>query len=82
MNHFSASQPICEDREREREREREFRELGSMLQPIWVREKEREREKEKKREGEREVWELCVSFDFPLGVIESETGEKYKEKKK
>ena len=78
MNHFSASQPICEERERERENSESW--VRCFNQSEW--EKRKEREKEKKREGEREVWELCVSFDFPLGVIESETGEKYKEKKK
>ena len=51
MNHFSASQTICEERERERERiQRVGFDASTNLS-----EREGKREKEKKREGEREV---------------------------
>ena len=51
MNYFSANQPICK-----REREREFRELGSMFQPIW--ERERERGEEEEEEEEKEIYRV------------------------
>ena len=49
MNHFSASQTICEERERERIQRVGFDASTNLS------EREGKREKEKKREGEREV---------------------------
>ena len=43
------------DQSVKREQEREFRELGSMFQPIWERERERERERWRRRKRKRNI---------------------------